>query len=154
MSKERLYFFANWKLNKGKAEVLDFLYKLKDQFKPAPHLTCGIAPVNIALDAAFGALPDGLKLCAQNVFYEEKGAFTGECSAPLLKEIGVSYCLVGHSERRKLFFENNLDIALKAESLFKSGITPIICIGESLKERQEGLWPEVLSQQILPVLAK
>lgn len=154
MSKKELYFIANWKLNKGKKETLEFLSSIKERFNANPKLICAITPINIALDAAFMALPKGLKLCAQNVFYEEKGAFTGECSAPFLKEIGVSYCLVGHSERRRLFFESNLDVALKAQSLFKAGITPIICVGETFQERQEGLLEKVLLQQILPVLEK
>lgn len=151
-SKESLYLIANWKLNKGKKETLEFLEKIPANFNKDQKVICAIAPVFTALDSAFLHLPLGLSLCAQDVFYEFQGSFTGECSSEHLKEVGVSYCIVGHSERRILFHENSEDVAKKAKSCFKSFITPIVCVGETLEERKNGLLFEVLQKQLEPVL--
>jgi triosephosphate isomerase (TIM) len=151
-AKSDLFLIANWKLNHGKQETLNFLSEIALSFSYNKNLTCAIAPIFTALDSASYQLPFGLKLCAQDVFYEFSGAYTGECSATHLKEVGVDYCLVGHSERRRLFYETNEDVGKKALACFKAGITPIVCVGETLFERKNDLLEKVLCEQLEPVL--
>jgi triosephosphate isomerase len=87
-------------------------------------------------------------LGAQNVYWEEKGAFTGEVSIPMIKSAGCTYCIVGHSERRCLFGETNEDVNRKATALIAAGMTPIICVGESLAVRDEGSYIEFITAQV------
>ncbi len=93
------------------------------------------------------------KLGAQDLFYEERGAFTGEISAGQLKNIGVNYVIVGHSERRKLGETDDIT-ARKMEAAVKSGLTPILCIGETAAEKEEGLKEEILNKQIKAALSR
>ena len=91
-------------------------------------------------------------LCAQNVAYEEKGAYTGEVSAEMLASLNIPYCIVGHSERRKYFHETDEDINKKAKMLLKYNIKPIICIGETLDQREEGKEKEIVKEQLKAAL--
>ncbi len=89
-----------------------------------------------------------IALGAQNVYWEPKGAFTGEISIPMIKEIGCAYCIIGHSERRNLFGETNEGVNLKARALIEAGIAPIICVGESLSVRDEGVYLDFVPSQV------
>jgi triosephosphate isomerase len=93
-----------------------------------------------------------LKFGAQDVSMHEQGAFTGEISAEMLREFGVRYVIVGHSERRQYHAEQDLHVALKAQRALKAGITPIVCVGETLQERQAGLTDEVVKRQMAAVI--
>ena len=90
----------------------------------------------------------GIGVGAQNVHFEKEGAYTGEISASMLKEIGVDYCLVGHSERRQYFGETDKAINLKLKALLKEDILPVLCVGENLEEREGGIEEKVVSEQI------
>ena len=90
----------------------------------------------------------GISLGAQNMHFEEEGAYTGEISAPMLKEIGVDYCIIGHSERRQYFFETDGIVNKKLHAAVKFGITPIFCVGEVLEERDAGKEFDVVSRQV------
>ena len=89
-----------------------------------------------------------IALGAQNVYWEPAGAFTGEISIPMIKEIGCAYCIVGHSERRNIFGETNEDVNRKARALIEAGVTPIICVGESLAVRDEGAYLDFVCAQV------
>jgi len=85
---------------------------------------------------------------AQNLFWEDKGAFTGEISGPMLKSVGCQYVIVGHSERRQYFRETNQDVNKKAKAALKTGLTPIVCVGETLQQREEGVTEAVVTTQV------
>ena len=89
-----------------------------------------------------------VKVGAQNVHFEDEGAYTGEISAKMLKEIGVDYCIVGHSERRQYFNETDEALSKKLPKLFENGIIPILCVGESLQQRQENIQQKVVKEQL------
>ena len=94
-----------------------------------------------------------IALGAQNVYWEPAGAFTGEISIPMIKEIGCAYCIVGHSERRNLFGETNEDVNRKARALIEAGIAPIVCVGESLAVRDEGAYLDYVTAQVRAAFA-
>ena len=94
-----------------------------------------------------------IALGAQNVYWEPAGAFTGEISIPMIKEIGCAFCIVGHSERRNLFGETNEDVNRKARALIEAGIAPIVCVGESLAVRDEGAYLDYVTAQVRAAFA-
>jgi len=145
---------ANWKMHKttGEAEafVAAFLPRVKDAAADVV-----IAPPFTALERTGRALAGSdVALAAQNVHAEEKGAFTGEVAPGMLVDLGCRFAIVGHSERRTLFGESDAVVAAKAAALFAAGITPIVCVGESLEEREAGRTPEVVGAQLDGSLAK
>jgi triosephosphate isomerase (TIM) len=140
---------ANWKMfkNTGDARrfVQDFLYKLRD----ASHAQVVIAPPFTALEAVRGALAgSSVRLAAQNVHPEPQGAFTGEVSAAMLVDAGCSHVIVGHSERRQLFGDTDEFVARKVAAAQQAGLRPIVCVGETLAEREGGRTAEVVQRQI------
>ncbi len=127
---------GNWKLHNHVAESLALATEVKNAVASLRDVEVGIAPVFTALHAVSKRLEDSrVRLCAQNVFWEDKGAWTGEVSAPLLADVGVSYVIVGHSERRQHFGELDAAVGLKARSTLRAGLSAIICVGETDKER-------------------
>ncbi|MFH1134111.1 MAG: triose-phosphate isomerase [Nanoarchaeota archaeon] len=138
---------GNWKMNKGPAETKAFIKELiKALGKPKNVAVC---PPSISLPAAAEALKGStIMLCAQNMHHEESGAFTGEVSPLMLKELGVTHVLLGHSERREFFLENDELINLKVKSALSHGLTPVLCIGELLEQKKKGKTKEVLRQQL------
>ena len=145
----RIPFIAgNWKMYKNISEAKEFAAK----FRTLYHGT----DVKTAIFAPYPQLPvlvqqfkgTGIGVGAQNVHFEKEGAYTGEISASMLKEIGVDYCLVGHSERRQYFGETDKAINLKLKALLKEDILPVLCVGENLEERQGGIEEKVVSEQI------
>lgn len=141
---------ANWKLNKTTNETRAFIEELKSLIKDVEEsVEVVIAPPFTSLFTAHLATKgSNLKLSAQNVFYEDKGAFTGEISPSMLVDVGCSYVIVGHSERRQYFFETDEIINKKIKSSLKHPLNVIFCIGESLKEREEGKTFEILQRQL------
>jgi triosephosphate isomerase len=140
---------ANWKLHKTVAEARQFIVELLQQC-PDP------AGMDVVLAAPFTALLamwEGLQstsyfLAAQDVFWEDKGAYTGEISAPLLADVGCSYVIIGHSERRQYFGETDETVSKKVAAALRAGLRPIVCVGESLAQRQAGETLAVVAQQI------
>jgi triosephosphate isomerase len=147
--------FANWKMNKRKEEAAEFIGKLAS-FLPSAEknlvvIMCVPYPY---IDALVQKTKGGNVLIgAENVFYEENGEYTGEVSAPMLASIGCSHVLIGHSERRKYFQENDTDVNRKALSVLRHHMIPIICIGETLEERDRGEVFTVLERQVRICLA-
>jgi triosephosphate isomerase len=150
----RIPFIAgNWKMFKTTAEAVSFA----DEFKELYHGTDVIAAICApftqlsALKQAFKGT--GIRLGAQNMHFEDEGAFTGEVSAGMLKEIGVDYCIIGHSERRQYFNETDETVNKKIVKAFGADIIPILCIGEILEERDAGKAFDVVRKQLTGALA-
>lgn len=135
----RIPFIAgNWKMFKTKAEALKFAEEFKELYKDTDVQTAICAPYT-NLEALVETFKDtGIGVGAQNVHFADEGAYTGEISVSMLEEIGVDFCIVGHSERRQYFGETDETVNLKLKKLFEGSIRPIICVGESLEERDEG----------------
>jgi triosephosphate isomerase len=127
---------GNWKMNKLTSEAVTFAEEIKAKgFSNAEEVAI-LAPFT-QLSALGCALEgSGIGFGAQNVHFEKSGAFTGEISIPMLQEIGVKYCIIGHSERREYFNETDLTCNLKLKALLEAGIIPILCVGESLEVRE------------------
>ena len=131
---------ANWKMQKTRAEAAEFVEGLLPLIAGSRAVDVVIAPPFTALDRVAEALRgSGVALAAQNVNPEEKGAFTGEVAPHMLADLGCTYAIVGHSERRALYGESDAFVASKAGALLARDIHPIVCVGESLEEREAGL---------------
>ena len=143
---------GNWKMFKTTAQALEFAEEFKKLYNKPDVGAAICAPFTqlFALKKAFEGT--NIKLGAQNMHFEDEGAFTGEISAKMLKEIGVDYCVIGHSERRQYFNETDETVNKKVKKAFSEGITPILCIGEVLEERDGGKEFEVVKRQLTGAL--
>ena len=135
MAKEYL-IAGNWKMFKTVAESREFVLALAKEFTAAPGLEVAVFPPFTALAATHG-LEAKIKIGAQNMFFEEKGAFTGEISPLMLQEL-ADFVLVGHSERREIFAESDEDVNKKLKAAMKFNLPPVLCVGETLPEREAG----------------
>lgn len=143
------FIAANWKMNKPTADTRDFLDKFVPEVKDITAVDIVIAPPFTSLAGAAEILRGtNIILAGQNVFYEEKGAYTGEISPSMLTDIGCRYVIVGHSERRQYFLEDDGIVNRKIKAAKKAGLGVIVCIGESLGEREGGKTFEILWRQI------
>ncbi|MBI5408090.1 MAG: triose-phosphate isomerase [Nitrospirae bacterium] len=143
------FISANWKMNKTVGETGEFINSFLPMVKDVTDVDMLIAPPFTSLHAASRLLKDtGVKLGAQNVFYEEKGAFTGEISPAMLLSAGCSCVIIGHSERRQYFMETDEIVNRKIKTARENGLEVILCIGESLNEREENRTFEVLDRQL------
>jgi triosephosphate isomerase (TIM) len=139
---------ANWKMYKTGEEAQKFLNELY-ALLPEPSVMVFIAPPFTALlPAALSAEAMPYLLGAQNMHESDEGAFTGEISARMIKEVGASFVILGHSERRRLFHETDAAIHLKLKQAIKAELLPVLCIGETLEEREAGKTFDVLSRQL------
>ncbi len=140
---------GNWKMYKTPAEAAVFVKELREtlgEFKNAEVIVC---PPFVALASVAREL-DGsiIGLGAQNMFCEDEGAYTGEVAPPMLKEVGCSYVILGHSERRQYFGESDQLINRKVQAALKAGLTPIVCVGETLEERKNGITGKIIEKQL------
>ncbi len=146
---------ANWKMHKTPAETLAFAKEFAELIRGAEGVDIVIAPPYPALSELGRALAGtGVMLAAQNVHPEPAGAFTGEVSIGMLADIGCQYVIVGHSERRGLFGETDEFITAKLRAVQDGGLRPILCVGESLGEREAGRTFEVIAAQLEGSLAR
>ncbi len=147
---------GNWKMNKDIHESAELVNELKERlkdFKNEVHIV--ICPPYTSLVVARGLIKDTpLKLGAQNMSDKEDGAYTGEISGRMLIAIGCEYVILGHSERRRYFKETNEMINAKVHRAHTFGLTPIICVGETLEEREAGITDKIVTTQIKEVLAQ
>lgn len=143
------FIAANWKMNKTLSETQEFISKFIPEVKEKSDVDIAIAPPFIYLTVAAEKLKNtNVVLAAQDVFYEEKGAYTGEISPLMLVDIGCQYVIVGHSERRQHFNETDDIVNRKIKATKKAGLGVILCIGESLEEREAGKTFDVLHREI------
>lgn len=139
---------GNWKMHYTPDEAVKLINELKPLVKDA---TCEVivCPTFVCLDAALKAAKgSNIKVAAQNMHFEEKGAFTGEVSPVMLQAMGVDYVILGHSERREYFNETDEALNKKVKAAFAHNLTPILCCGETLEQRENGTTNEVVGNQI------
>ena len=140
---------ANWKMNMLTADIEAFVASVVASYTDKPGVVAGIAPPAIYIPLVKQKLGKcGIKVFAQNVHFEAKGAFTGELSVAQLKDLGVDGVLLGHSERRALFGETNAALVKKINAVRAGGLLPVLCIGETLEERDGGKMFDVLREQL------
>ena len=145
---------GNWKLNNTTPQAAELGTLLKRGLSEVTEVDIVICPVFTSLSVMADILMESnIAIGAQNLYWEDSGAFTGEVSAPLLKEIGVEYVIIGHSERRQFFGETNQTVNKKIRAALNHGLTPIICVGEVLKERESNKTFEVIRTQCKESLA-
>ena len=138
---------GNWKMNKNPAETVALINQLKPLVANAACDVITAVPfvdIPAALDAVRGS---NIKVAAQNCHWEKSGAFTGEISAAMLKSIGVDYVIIGHSERRQYFGETDITVNRRLRAALDAGLTAIVCVGEYLEQREQGVTAEVCSMQ-------
>jgi triosephosphate isomerase len=149
---------GNWKLYKTLAESRALASEIREQLGTEAELTNGpevaLGPVFTALTTVRDAISGStLRLAAQDSYWEPQGAFTGQVSAALLADVGCHYVIAGHSERRQLFHESDADVNKKARAVLKHGMAPIVCVGETLTEREAGSAEAVVVRQLSAALA-
>lgn len=144
---------GNWKMNHTQEETQNFFSKL--QCTSHPQVKCIAFPPTTSLQTAVAASRDlPVEMGAQNVHWEKTGAFTGEISGPMIRELGISHALVGHSERRQYFGETNETTRLRTESLLEQGFQVMLCIGETQEQYEKGQTSKVLIEQIQGAIPK
>ena len=141
---------GNWKLNKTVREAVALVTSLQSLVPDVTNVEVVVAPVFTGLSAVAEILSgEDIRLAAQDVFWEDSGAFTGEVSPTMLKDVGCDYVIIGHSERRQYFGETDESVNRKAKAVHAHGLIPIICVGESLEEREARKTGGVVKKQVL-----
>jgi len=151
----RTFIAGNWKMNKTVAEATALVRELRSAVSMVrDRVEIAVAPPFTALHPVAKALEDSnISLAGQNCHAEASGAFTGEVAAPMLKEVGCSWVILGHSERRQYFGETDAGVNRKVAAVLKAGMLPIICVGETLAEREAGKTLSVVETQVRGCLA-
>jgi len=154
MSTQRRPIMAgNWKMNKTTAEARDLASRLIPLVAGAKDREIVLAPAFTALQTVGEAIKGtNISLAAQNLFWEDKGAFTGEISAEMLLDLGCKYVIIGHSERRQYFGETDETVNKRVRQALNKGLLPIVCVGELLREREAGKANEVIDRQVTGAL--
>ena len=138
---------GNWKMHKTIAEAIEFVNDIKDKVNNTDVEAVICAPFTLLKDLKEATKGTNIKIGAQNMHYAEQGAFTGEISAPMLKELNIDYVVLGHSERRQYFNETNETVNKKVIKALEEGIDPILCVGETLEEREASETKNVCKEQ-------
>jgi triosephosphate isomerase len=153
-SARRKVVAGNWKMNKTVPEALALVRELKGLVASAQNVEVVVAPPFVALHAVAQELAgSNIRLAAQNCHWEASGAFTGEVSASMLKDVGCTYVILGHSERRQFFGETDETVNKRTRAALKAGLIPIVCVGETLAEREANRTLEVVERQVAGALA-
>ena len=138
---------GNWKMNMLPNEAIDYIQKFQDLVKDTEHEVILCVPYTDLFYCLMNAQDTNIHIGAQNMHFEEKGAFTGEVSPAMLKSINCEYVIIGHSERRQYYNETDETVNKKLKAAFEYGIKPIVCVGESLEQREAGKAEEVITTQ-------
>ena len=138
---------GNWKMNMLPNEAIQFIEELIPLVKDTENEVILCVPYTDLFYALLTAQNTNIKIGAQNMHYEEKGAYTGEISAQMLKSIGVEYVIIGHSERRQYFNETDETVNKKIKAAFVNGLKPIVCVGETLEQRENGETVKIITNQ-------
>jgi triosephosphate isomerase len=154
MSERQLIYAANWKMNHGPAEARAFAERFLSLTAPVKGRSLWFFPPAVSLSVLAEAMRNrgDIRIGIQNVHWESKGAFTGEIAIPMAMEKGARAVLAGHSERRQLFGETDEHVAKKARAALNLGVTPLVCLGETLAEREGGRTENVIVRQLGPVI--
>ena len=147
---------GNWKMHLGPTDTRAFFERLSLEHVDAEHQLV-VFPPAISIPAALASRGPRVEIGVQNIHWEDAGAFTGEISAPIAADAGATFALVGHSERRHVFGETDDEVRMKVEAALRAGLTPVVCVGETLEERRAGRVDEVIARQlgaVLPVLGQ
>jgi triosephosphate isomerase len=144
----RPFIAGNWKMNLNRAEAVSLAKAVAAGVANVTSADVAVCPPSVYLDAVSQVVKGSkLGLGGQNLYFEPNGAFTGEISAPMLKDLGCQYVILGHSERRHILGETNEDVNKKVKVALAAGLTPIVCVGELLSEREAGQTRQVIEQQ-------
>lgn len=138
---------GNWKMNKTPSETIGLINEIKEK---NPSANCDIVvctPFVCLTNAVETAKGTNIKVGAQNLYFEDKGAYTGEVSADMLKDLGVEYVIIGHSERRQYFNETDVTVNKKVIKALEKDLLPILCVGETLTDREQGVTEDVIRRQ-------
>ncbi len=138
---------GNWKMNMLPGEAIEFINELTPLVKDTKNEVILCVPYTDLFYAILTAQNTNIKIGAQNMHFEEKGAYTGEVSGEMLKAINVEYVIIGHSERREYFNETDETVNKKIKAAFKYGLKPIVCVGETLEQREAGKAVEIITKQ-------
>ena len=144
----RMIIAGNWKMNMTPKQAVDLINRLKPLVKTEDADVVFCVPAIDIIPAVQAAEGSNIAIGAENMYFEEKGAFTGEIAPDMLTEAGVKYVIIGHSERRQYFAETNETVNKKVLKAFEHGLTPIICCGETLEQREQGITIDFIRQQI------
>ncbi len=143
------FIAGNWKMYKTISEAVNLANGIKRELSDCNEAEIVLCPTFTALASVSDVISStNIKLGAQNLFWEDEGAFTGEISAPMIKDCGCKYVIIGHSERRKYFSETDSTVNKRIQAALKGGLNPIVCVGETLEERNSGKTLEVVSKQV------
>jgi triosephosphate isomerase (TIM) len=150
MSWSKPVIAGNWKMNKGPHAARDFIAEFAARHAPSDKGTVIVFPPAISIAVVADALSGrrDINIGAQNIHFEKDGAFTGETSAPMVREAGAGFALIGHSERRHVFGETDAEVRKKVGAALRSGLTPVICVGETLDQRKAGQLEAVITAQL------
>lgn len=144
---------GNWKMHNTVQESVALAQAIKDGAAGIKKTEVVLAPPFTALYSVYDVIKgSNLSLASQNVFYEDKGAYTGEVSPGMLKDVGCTYAIIGHSERRKYFHDRDEDVNLKVKKALATGLKPIVCVGETEEERTKGITEFVVGVQVKKAL--
>ena len=138
---------GNWKMNMLPNEAIDFIEELTPLVSDTKNEVILCVPYTDLFYSLLNVQGTNIKIGAQNMHWEEKGAYTGEISAQMLKSIGVEYVIIGHSERRQYFNETDETVNKKIKAAFENGLKPIVCVGETLEQRDEGTTIDIITNQ-------
>lgn len=144
---------GNWKMHNNIQESIALAKAIKEGASGIKKTEIVLAPPFTALQSVYAVIKDSnVSLASQNMFYEDKGAFTGEVAPGMLKDVGCTYAIIGHSERRKYFSERDDDVNLKVKKALAAGLKPIVCVGETEEERTKGVTEFVVGVQVKKAL--
>ena len=138
---------GNWKMNMLPNEAMSFIEQITPMVKDTENEVILCVPYTDLFYCLMGAQGTNIKIGAQNMHWEEKGAYTGEVSGKMLKSIGVEYVIIGHSERRQYFAETDETVNKKIKAAFENELKPIVCVGETLEQRENGKTEEIITSQ-------